>query len=76
MEIYNAFKPRRARHISLSEYSLTAEDFHLNGLYVEPIDLKSGIRAELGQIFISLNRLKINPVIINQIYEQIRLDVI
>ena len=75
MEIYSAFNPRRARHISLSEYSLTAEDFHLNGLYIEPVDLRSGIKAELGQIFSSLNRLKLNPAIIDQIYEQVRLEV-
>jgi len=54
---------------------LTAEDFHLNGLYIEPVDLRSGIKAELGQIFSSLNRLKLNPAIIDQIYEQVRLEV-
>ena len=75
MELYNAFKPRRHRSLTISEFSLTAEDFHINGAYVEPVDLRSGIRAELGQIFSCLNRLKLKPTFINDIYETIRVEV-
>ncbi|MEK6883678.1 MAG: hypothetical protein AABY22_28880 [Nanoarchaeota archaeon] len=75
MELYNAFKPRRHRSLSISTFGLTAEDFHLNGLYVEPADLRSGIRKELGQIFSSLNRLKLNKDFINETYETIRQEV-
>ena len=76
MELYNAFKPRRRRSLTISAFDLTAEDFHINGLYVEPVDLRSGIRAELGQIFSCLNRLKLNKDFINETYETIRQEVI
>ena len=76
MELYNAFKPRRRRSLTISGYVLSVDDLKVNDLYIEPVDLRSGIRAELGQIFSCLNRLKLNKDFINETYETIRQEVI
>ena len=73
---------------SFKGFELSIDDLKINPLYVEPIDLKSAIKEELGQIFTSLNILFVRPVPFNQferqaearskvdrIYEQVRLEV-
>ena len=66
---------RRSRSLNISEFGTTIDDFHINGLYVEPVDLISGIRVELGQIFSCLNRLRLDKRFIDETYETIRQEV-
>ena len=66
---------RRTRSLNISSYDLGIDDLKVNDLYIEPPDLKSGIKRELGQIFTSLNRLRLNTDFINETYETIRQEV-
>ena len=68
----NMFKPSRYIHFN----GMSIEGTKFNGLEVKLVDLRSGIKTELGQIFTSLNRLNIDRDLINALYEVIRQEVI
>ena len=77
------------RSLNVSHYGLSFEELKGNPIYIEPVDLRSGIRAELGKLFHSLNVLLLRPIRhdnfngreaavakIDQIYEAIRQEVV